>query len=109
MKQDVGNNGSIEQPHIKERSGRGKMPGSHKAAYESMQAGLKPPGVIFEIFMGEVDLLATHKKHGRQFDQEVELICTRFEKAFADNDIDRMVELYDELEAIKIKAAFLPA
>ena len=77
---------------------------NYKAAQESMQAGLKPPWALFDNFMREADLMVTYKRYGKKFFEEVSFICSKFEVAYADNDIDQMVELYGDLETLKIKA-----
>jgi XXXCH domain-containing protein len=81
---------------------------NYRAFQETRQAGLKPPWALFETFMKEVDLITTYKRHGKEFYEKVSYICSTFEKAFIDNDFDRLVELYEELEELKITAAFLP-
>ena len=98
-----------KQSPFKNSISRKKMTSSYMAVQESMQACLKPPWVLFDTFMSEVDLLVTYKKFGNAFNKEVSVICSKFERAFADNELDRLVELYEELEELKIKAAFLPA
>jgi XXXCH domain-containing protein len=100
---------SDKQSPLKKSNPRKKMISSYMAIQESMQAGLKPPSVLFDTFMREVDLLVTYKKFGKTFNKEVSVICSKFERAFADNELDRLVELYEELEELKIKAAFFPA
>lgn len=99
------NYGSDSQVQVIDRIARKKMISTYKATHESMQAGLKPPWVLFDTFMREADLMSTYKRYGREFFEEIRIVCSRFEKAFADNDIDLMVELYGDLEAIKVKAA----
>lgn len=98
----------INQAQVKDEIPRKGMISNYKAVQETMQAGLKPPWALFETFMKEVDLIATYKRHGKEFYEKVSIICSTFEKAFADNDLDRLVELYEELEELKITAAFLP-
>ena len=108
MKEHAETGGPIDLAQLKRRIVRKKPINNHKAVYESVHAGLKPPWVLLEAFMGEVDLLLTYKRHGKEFFKELSSICSQFEKAFADNDLDRLVELYEELEALKLKAAFRP-
>ena len=103
------NSGTGNQVQIKDVISPKRMISNYKAVHETMQAGLKPPWALFESFMREVDLIATYKRHGKEFYKKVSCICSAFEKAFADNDLDRLVELYEELEELKITAAFLPA
>ena len=107
MKQNANN---FDQVNIGQREDR-KIPkkiiSNYKAAHETMQAGLKPPWVLFDTFMREADLIVTYKRYGKEFYKEISSICSKFEMAFADNDIDRMVELYGDLEAMKLKAVSL--
>lgn len=109
MKEHAETGSPIDLVQLKSRIGRKEPRNNQKAVYESVHAGLKPPWVLLEAFMREVDLLMTYKKHGKEFFKEVSSICSQFEKAFADNELDRLVELYEELETLKIKAAFRPA
>ena len=97
---------SGDQAQVKESFVRKKSISNYKAVYESMQAGLKPPWALLETFMSEVDLMVTYKKHGKEFNREISSICSKFERAFADNNLDLLVELYEALETLKIKAAF---
>lgn len=97
---------SGDQAQMKEGFVQKKSMSNYKAVYESMQAGLKPPWALLETFMSEVDLLVTYKKYGKELNKEISIICSKFESAFADNNIDRLVELYEDLEALKIKASF---
>ena len=109
MKEEIHISDPANQSQRKGSISRKKMVSSYMAVQESAQAGLKPPWVVFDTFMSEVDLLVTYKKNGREFYNQISLICSKFERAFADNELDRLVELYEELEELKIKAAFFPA
>jgi len=109
MDEHYGTGDLVNEIKKRETTVREKSISNHKAAYESIQAGLKPPWVLLETFMSEVDLLVTYKTCGKEFFEQISSICSKFESAYVDNDLDRLVELYEELEAIKIKAAFLPS
>lgn len=109
MKENTENTGPVKQTQTKDRNTPKRVASNYKVIQESMQAGLKPPWVLFDTFMREVDLIVTYKRYGKEFYEKVSFICSNFEKAFADNDLDRLVELYEELEDLKIKAAFLPS
>ena len=80
-----------------------KMMNRYQASYETIQAGLKQPKALFDTFMLEADLMKTYKGYGEHHREEISHLCSSFKKAFAENDIDRMVDLYDDLEAMKIK------
>lgn len=80
-----------------------KMMSRYQASYETLQAGLKQPKALFDTFMLEADLMKTYKGYGEHHQEEISHLCSSFKKAFAENDIDRMVDLYDDLEAMKIK------
>lgn len=71
--------------------------------YKALNAGLKPPSALFEIFKREAELMETYKSFGKAYYEEISFICNKFEQAFADNDIDRMVNLYDDLESLKLQ------
>ena len=101
---DPGGDGSKKQRQ--DKFYEKKVMSSYMAIYETMQAGLKSPQALFDTFMREADLLETYKSHLAKYHEELNLICSKFKEAFADNDIERMVELYDDLEAIRMKNQF---
>ncbi len=78
-----------------------RLKSSHQAVYETMQAGLKPPQALFDTFMREADLIMSYKWYGEQHSKEFNLICSRFKEAFADNDIEQMMDMYNDLEIMK--------
>ena len=73
----------------------------NEVLYKTMNAGLKPPWALFDTFMREADLMGTYKKYEKEYYEDISFICSRFKDAFADNDIELMVDLYDDLESLK--------
>jgi XXXCH domain-containing protein len=69
---------------------------------EAMNAGLKPPLALHDTFMREADLMLKYKRHGAEYYEEISFLCSKFEEAFAGNNIEQMVDLYDELESLKL-------
>ena len=94
--------GKIKKPKQNNPPGKTKM-NEYEVFYEAMSAGLKPPLVLYETFMREADLMGTYKRHAESYYEEISLLCSKFEEAFAGNEIEQMVDLYDELESLKLQ------
>jgi XXXCH domain-containing protein len=75
----------------------------YEVFYEAMNAGLKPPLALHETFMREADLMLKYKMHGEEYYEEISFLCSKFEEAFAGNEIEQMVDLYDELGSLKLQ------
>jgi len=111
MEQKVKNNDPIEQATgggkiIKQKENRPprkRKSNEYKIFYNTLNAGLKPPSVLFETFMKEAELMETYTRYGEAYYEDISFICNKFEKAFADNDIDQMINLYDDLESLKLQ------
>lgn len=72
------------------------------AIHETMQAGLKPPWALFNAFMREADLITSYKRNNKEgISSAIRLLCRKFEEAYKNNDIMRMITLYEDLEALK--------
>lgn len=73
------------------------------ARHETRQEGLKPPEALFDTFMQEADLIASYKRVETEISKEISLIRSKFEEAFEDNDIEQMLVLYEDLEALRLE------
>lgn len=76
---------------------------AYEGFYNTMHAGLKSPAALLDTFMREAELMETYKGYGQEQHEEINFICRRFEVAFNENDIDLMVDLYENLESIKLQ------
>ena len=111
MEQKVKNYDSIDQAtgagFIKKqkenRPPKKRKISDYEGFYKTMHAGLKSPAALFETFMREAELMETYKGYGQEQHKEINFICRRFEVAFNENDIDLMVDLYENLESIKLQ------
>jgi XXXCH domain-containing protein len=80
-----------------------RMISNYQVLNETKNAGLKPPEALFETFMKEADLLGTYKRYCKEYYEDINILCSKFEGAFANNDIEKMVDLYDDLESLKLQ------
>ena len=112
MTHEVKNGGPVDQGQDADASGKlwqdkiltpKKMTNDYMAIQETMQAGLKPPWALYDTFMQEADLMAAYKRHGKDYYKEISFISSKFKEAFAENDIERMVDLYDDLESMRLQ------
>jgi XXXCH domain-containing protein len=100
---DGTNEANRSSRQIKNRPAIKRKSSDYEVLNATMNAGLKPPQVLFETFMKEADLMGTYERYGEEYYEAISILRDRFAEAFADNDVEQMVDLYEELESLKLQ------
>ncbi len=91
----------ISRQLLKKDPSKRKKISDYELRNKMMNAGLKPPRALFDTFTKEADLMGTYKRYCTEYYEAISSLRRKFAEAFTGNDIEQMVELYEELESLK--------